>query len=347
MALSIPSSFKAVHLDKPKTPFKVTTLNTPNPSATEVLIKLSALAINPVDWKVQDSGMFLDTYPAILGEDLSGTIVSVGSSVTRFQAGDRVLAHAHFLWTKDNKHGGFQEFVVVPEISVVKIPEGMKEKDATVLPLAISTAAAGLYQPHSEICLGLDLPSHSPKKSGKSLVIWGGSSSVGTAAIQLAVASGLDVVTTCSKRNFELVEKLGAKAFDYGSPGIVGDLVEELKKGEFVGGYDAIGSRESSMQIAQVIAQFGGGILASVLPPAEDIPATVQGKFVFALSIFYGDNQFVGKAIYENFLPQALASGQILPMPPAEVVGHGMESVEEACQKQKAGVSAKKIVVTV
>ncbi|MBA7492193.1 hypothetical protein ES702_02742 [subsurface metagenome] len=125
------------------------------------------------------------------------------------------------------------------------------------------------------------------------------------------------------------------------------------------------------MQVAQVIAQFGGGILASVLPPPEDIPATVQaaqgqyssshlyppsehkGPFtnqyhtVFALTIFYGDNQSVGKAIYQDFLPQALESGQIKPSPPAEIVGHGMESVEEACQKQKAGVSGKKIVVTV
>ncbi|MBA7492192.1 L-threonine 3-dehydrogenase [subsurface metagenome] len=238
MTSSPPSTFKALHLTKPKTPFTIATVDTPSTSPTEVLIRLSALAINPVDWKVQDSGYFIETYPAILGEDLSGTIVAVGSSVTRFKPGDRVLAHAHFLWTKENKHGGFQEMVVVPEISVAKIPESMKESDATVLPLAISTAAAGLYQPKSQTCLGLDLPSANPTKSGKTLLVWGGSSSVGTAAIQLAVASGVDVVTTCSKRNFELVEGLGAKAFDYASLSVVGDLVEELKKGEFVGGYD-------------------------------------------------------------------------------------------------------------
>lgn len=148
------------------------------------------------------------------------------------------MAHTQFLMTKDNQQSGFQEIVRVPENSVAKIPDSMKESDATVLPLAISTAAAGLYQPKSETCLALDLPSTKPVKSGKTLLVWGGSASVGTAAIQLAVASGLTVVTTCSKRNFELVEKLGAKAFDYSSPSIVGDLVEELKKGEFVGAYD-------------------------------------------------------------------------------------------------------------
>lgn len=182
--------------------------------------------------------MFIQKYPVVLGEDVAGTVISTGSSVKRFQNGDRVLAHSNFLTSKDNRHGGFQEVVCVPEHSVAKIPDSMKESDATVLPLAISTAAAGLYQPKSETCLALDLPSAKPVKSGKTLLIWGGSSSVGTAAIQLAVASGLTVVTTCSKRNFELVEKLGAKAFDYSSSSIVGDLVEELKKGEFVGGYD-------------------------------------------------------------------------------------------------------------
>lgn len=233
-----PSTHKAVYLEKVATPFTVTNLETPEPSSNEVLIKLGALAINPVDWKVQDNGWFLSGYPAILGEDLSGTVVSVGSSVSRFKAGDRVLAHSHFLWTKENKLGSFQEMVCVPEISVVKIPDGMKESDATTLPLAISTAAAALYQPHSEVCLGLDLPTANPVKSGKTLLVWGGSASVGAAGIQLAVASGLDVVTTCSKRNFGMVEKLGAKAFDYASPSVVGDLVEALKTGEFVGAYD-------------------------------------------------------------------------------------------------------------
>lgn len=83
----------------------------------------------------------------------------------------------------------------------------------------------------------------------------------------------------------------------------------------------------------------------SFRPPCEyslNIPI-----LVFALTIFNGENAFVGKGVYEDFLPQALASGQLITAPPAEVTGHGIESVEEACKKQKAGVSAKKIVVTI
>jgi len=65
-----------------------------------------------------------------------------------------------------------------------------------------------------------------------------------------------------------------------------------------------------------------------------------------ALTIFAGSNAHVGKAVYEDFLPKALASGHVIPFPPAEVVGHGLDAIQEACKKQKAGVSAKKIVVT-
>jgi len=228
----------AVYLDEAGKPFRVGQIDTLSPAKGEVLIRNKAIAINPVDWKIQDIGFFISSWPAVLGEDLAGEIVEVGSDVTRFKTGQRVLAHAQFLMNKTLQHGSFQELVLIPEAAVTAIPDDMKFEDAAVLPLAISTAAAGLYQTKKEGCLELDPPSTNPKKSGKTILVWGGSSSVGTAAIQLAVASGLDVATTCSKRNFEMVEKLGAKAFDYNSLSVVGDLVAELQKGTFVGAYD-------------------------------------------------------------------------------------------------------------
>lgn len=337
---------KAVYLDGARKPFRIGSIDTKSPGKGEILVRTKAIAINPVDWKIQDYGIVIKDWPCIVGEDLAGEIVEVGEGVTRFKTGQRVFAHSNFLLTKVLQQASFQELVIVLEGSVVPIPDHIKFEDAAALPLALSTAAAGLYQSKSETCLELDLPTTSPKKSGKTLLIWGGSSSVGTAAIQLAVASGLTVVTTCSPRNVALVEKLGAKAYDYNSASVVGDLVEELKKGSFVGAYDAIGTRESSMQCAQVVSEFGGGILASVMTPPDDIPATVRGKSVVALTIFYGSNAHVGKAVYQDFLPSAIASGQIVPAPEAQVVGHGLEAIESACQKQKAGVSAKKIVVT-
>ena len=197
-----------------------------------------SLCKNVTPAETEASADAINSWPCILGEDLAGEIIAVGEGVSNLKVGQRVLAHASFLVSKVLQTASFQEQVIVPAIQVAPIPDSMKYEDATVLPLAISTAAAGLFQSRESLALALDLPSENPKKTGKTVLIWGGSSSVGMTCIQLAVASGATVLTTCSPRNNALVEGLGAKAFDYNSPSIVGDLIDELKKGEFVGAYD-------------------------------------------------------------------------------------------------------------
>lgn len=73
-------------------PFKVDHAPMPTPEADEVVVKNSAVAVNPVDWKIQEAGYFVEKFPNILGTDVAGEIVEVGSSVTNFKKGDRVLA---------------------------------------------------------------------------------------------------------------------------------------------------------------------------------------------------------------------------------------------------------------
>lgn len=84
--------------------------------------------------------------------------------------------------------------------------------------------------------------------------------------------------------------------------------------------------------------------MRSPLAP-ELVPATVETKSLFAMSIFEPGNP-VGQAIFQEFLPQALNSGQFVPQPEAEVVGKGVSALQDAMERHKAGVSAKKIVVT-
>jgi NADPH:quinone reductase-like Zn-dependent oxidoreductase len=147
-------------------------------------------------------------------------------------------------------------------------------EQAVVLPLAISTAAAGLYQ---KDFLALPYPNINAKPSGETVLIWGGSSSVGGTAIQLAVSSGLEVISTASKRNLKYVKALGAKhVFDYSSPSVVEDIVSLLKGSKFAGAYDAISSPETLKATTQVVGQLGGGKIATVLAaPAEGLPSGV------------------------------------------------------------------------
>lgn len=185
---------------------------------------------------MQDYGIFINKFPDILGCDAAGEVVEVGSAVQNVQVGHRVLVHALRLGKGDTAYSAFQKYVLGDSQAVTPLPDNVSFEAASALPLSLSTAAHGLY---SEGHLGLPLPTNDPKASGKTILIWGGSGSVGAAAIQLAVASGLDVVSTSSPKNFDFVKSLGAKdVFDYKKPSIVADLVSYLKGKDFVGAYD-------------------------------------------------------------------------------------------------------------
>jgi NADPH:quinone reductase-like Zn-dependent oxidoreductase len=111
--------------------------------------------------------------------------------------------HCLSLLTGNTADSGFQLYSTCLEILVAPIPDSPPFSEAVVLPLSVSTAASALY-------VQLLLPSFAPPSLGKKFFIWGGSSSVGCSAIQFAVASGLNVVTTASEANHTLLKSLGA-----------------------------------------------------------------------------------------------------------------------------------------
>ena len=213
------------------------------PGDHEIVVRNHAVAINPLEWIIQSVGGVVYPwirYPFVLGSDLAGEVVEVGSGVTRFRVGDRVLGHAVGSDRDSNSsaRGAFQHHTVVLEQLAAPIPDTMAYEDAAVLPLGLSTAACGLFQTDQ---LALNHPSASPSPTGQTLVVWGGSTSVGSNAIQLAVAAGYDVVTTASPRNFDYVRRLGAsRAFDYHSPTVVAEISAALQ-GRTLAGAFAIG----------------------------------------------------------------------------------------------------------
>ena len=248
----------------------------PSNKLGQVIVKNCAVAINPVDWKIQDSGYFVKEWPTILGCDVAGEVVAVGAGVTHLRPGQRVLGHAVALLTGSTQDAAFQLYTSVPAALVSPIPDALSFEDASVVPLALSTAAAGLYEKN---LLALPHPRTTPTPSGDSILVWGASSSVGSCAVQLAVASGLRVVATASRRNFDYVKALGAETvLDYASSTIVDDLVQALQGGKFVGAYDSIGLPESGAAVVQVVGRLGGGMFATVLQVPEDLPKGVEGK---------------------------------------------------------------------
>ncbi len=348
----------------------------PTPRENEIVVRNRAIAINPVDWIKQAVGDLIFSwikYPFVLGSDLAGEVVAVGPGVTRFKLGDRVLGHAVGQDPGRNSaaEGAFQANTVVLAHMASPLPDTLSYERACVLPLGLSTAACGLFQRDH---LALKSPSLVPRPNGKTLLIWGGSTSVGANAIQLAVAAGYEVITTASPRNFDFVRSLGASgAFDYNSRTIVRDLIKALD-GKTIAGALAIGatSAEACVDVVHAcegekfvsIASFplsfaklpgGRGMVfafLAMMPKMAWFSAAmliktrtrgIRTKFIFGSSLLANE---VGPLIYADFLPGALASGAYVAAPPPHVVGTGLALVQTAMDLQRKGVSATKVVVS-
>ena len=250
----------------------------PAPLADEVVIRVGYVAINPVDWKVQTYGVIINTFPNVLGTDVAGVIVQVGSGVTRLKNGQRVIGHCSNLYTQKPTDAAFQNFATVKDTLTAPIPDELPFANAAVLPLGFSTAASGLFV---KSAMALPFPSLTPTETGKTVLIWGGSSSVGANAVQLAKSAGMTVITTASPKNRDFVEALGAdKVIDHANTAVVDDIVKSLHNTRFAGAFDAIGVESSCRACAEVVSQLGGGVLTTVLfPVPEGLPENVKASF--------------------------------------------------------------------
>ncbi len=347
------------------------------PGAGDIVVRNGAVAINPVDWAKQLLGDLLlghIRYPFILGGDVAGEAVEIGSSVQRFRVGDRVLglAVAGIPESNNPAEGAFQQYTVLRECLTAAIPDSMSYEQACVLPLTLATAAYSLF--HSDF-LALDPPTVPPTAaSNKVVIITGGASSVGCNAIQLAVSAGYAVYSTSSPRNFSLVEGLGAtRVFDYHSPTWATDMIAALQ-GKTVVGALAIG--DGAVEGCTTVLRRSGGTSRKFIAfagfhlPVERV-ATALGMVTFAAYIAWWNAKtaiisyvtgvevkfvdckdltkpdgVVSRLVFRDFLPRALAARQLVPAPEPRVVGKGVDSIQEAMDVQMKGVSAQKIVVS-
>jgi alcohol dehydrogenase len=182
---------------------RVADIDVPTPGPTDLLVRVHAASVNPVDIKTRDGKLktlLKYRFPLVLGNDLSGVVSEVGSRVKRFKKGDAVYARV-------DKHriGTFAEFAALPERAAALKPNNLTFEEAASLPLVVLTAWQALVK------IGRLGPN-------QRVLIHAGSGGVGSVAIQLARYLGATVFTTVGKRNVELVKRLGANvAIDYRS----------------------------------------------------------------------------------------------------------------------------------
>lgn len=183
--------------------------------------------------------------------------------------------------------GAFQQYVVVQRNAIAQLPSSIRTSVGVVLPLGISTASAGLFQ-KDYLNLPLPSPEQPPKPLNRVLLVWGGSSSVGSCAIQLAKAAGAIIITTASPKNFEYVKTLGAEeVFDYRAEDVEDQIVNWLQSKTVLGAFHARGGNGAVQTCARIVDRSQGkAIVVSVrgIPPpsgdggGDDVPKAVRTK---------------------------------------------------------------------
>ncbi|MGQ0579248.1 MAG: NADP-dependent oxidoreductase [Betaproteobacteria bacterium] len=229
----------------------------------DVLVQIHAASVNPLDLKIRDGKLKLILpyrFPLILGNDLAGVVVRVGSRVQRFKQGDEVYARPD----KD-RIGAFAEFISIRETAVAIKPKELTMEEAASIPLVGLTAWQALIE-------------RANLKSGQKVLIHAGSGGVGSIAIQLAKHLGATVATTTSTANIDWVKRLGA------------DIVIDYRKDHFeaiLHDYDVVldtlGGEvlEKSLQVLK----RGGKLISISGPPDPDFGKQIGSSWGMRLAM--------------------------------------------------------------
>ncbi|KAF2204949.1 putative zinc binding dehydrogenase [Delitschia confertaspora ATCC 74209] len=332
----------------PKTgPLEIAERNTPEPGPNEVLIQVKAVALNPIDFYQRDFGMPpVPIYPAVLGSDTAGIVAKVGSNVTTSPpVGSRAIALASSFYQNGSPdHGAFQQYALAQAEAVIALPDKLSFEEGSVFPLGTMTALTAWTT------MGISLSTQYSASDKQAVLIWGGASSVGTYAVQSAKTLGFTTYVTASSKHHEYLKKLGAHAvFDYKDADVVAKIVDAVKK-DGVNLYNAHCVVDGGLQpTLDVLKETKGGNAAQVahspmLPP--DHPTLDNTTITFNLPSM--DKAVRDQHIadcFHGWLAPGLKDGSVVPSPSLQVEKGGLEGLNAALDKLRAGVSGTKIVV--
>ncbi|KAJ3849058.1 GroES-like protein [Lentinula lateritia] len=338
------SQQKALMLEKAKGPLVVSAAQPIlKPGPGQLSVKVIAVALNPVDWKVQAWDVLLKEYPAILGLDIAGDVEEIGEGVEGFSRGDKVFCQGFF----GNEMAGFQQYTLIPADIVGKIPSNIDYAQAATIPGAFTTAAISLFKAQPEGAglnptFDLDI-----KFAGRSAVIVGGSTSVGQYVIQLFKLLGYStIIAYASAHHTDYLKSIGATHVIERGEVPVGSLAEAAKKianAPIEIAYNAVGDKDS--RAACIDAIIEGGQVPDVNPEVVENEDSKNGKRVFTIfaSPHHPPHREFCRILWKT-LPNLVQKGVIVPNR-VEKLPNGLAGIDQGLQKLKANeVSGVKLV---
>jgi NADPH:quinone reductase-like Zn-dependent oxidoreductase len=307
-------------------------------SDNEVIIATHIVGLNPIDWKSVAYNFCLPAFPWITGRELSGTVVAIGSLVKDLSVGEKVWTSTYY---KDVRAGCFQEYVTVPEHTVMPVPKNLSMEEASCLGVAGLTAAMTLWR-----WLGISFPQKSSVEGSKEwILIWGGSTITGQFATQLAALSGLNVITVTSAKMQALSKQLGA-AHVVARDGKSGDeIVEEIRRvtnDKVTRAIDLVGAKNvplavkcCSTTLPVAIAPLAMMASGEVVPPNFTVHTVEMKQFILDSSC----------RVYADILNRLIGEGKV-KVPALHVMDGGLKSIVGGLSRLRKGdMGGSKLVI--
>ncbi|KAK7049307.1 hypothetical protein VNI00_005908 [Paramarasmius palmivorus] len=334
---------KALFIKEKQGPYVVETRDIPRPQPGELLVKVKATGLNPVDFAIQAFGIIIQDYPTILGLDIAGDVEEIGEGVQGFTKGDRVFFHG--AWKKD--YSGFQQYTLCPAELAAKIPEKYTYSQVASIPVTFSTAAIPLF---SESGAALN-PTFDPKVqyTGQSALVIGGGSSVGQHGIQLLKFAGFStIITYASGQHAEYLKTLGATHVIDRKLVSIEELPAEVHK---ITGGKPVNVLHDTVSKPETLAAGVAGIaddapIATVHSPLMPLPSVVENrpKVYRVYAEIYELHRSLGNLIYKN-LTRWLEDGTFVPNR-VEELPNGLAGVVAGLERFKNNqVSGVKLVI--
>ncbi|MET4017820.1 zinc-dependent alcohol dehydrogenase family protein [Bradyrhizobium sp. 482_C4_N1_1] len=326
------STMRAAILETHNAPLRLSTVSTPEVGPREVLVRVHASGVNPLDTKIHAGAAAHARHPlpAILGIDLAGVVEQTGRDVTRFKPGDEVYGMTGGV---GGVPGSLAEFAAVDADLLAPKPANLSMREAAALPLIFITAWEGLID-------------RAALKAGQRVLIHGGAGGVGHVAIQIARAIGADVFATGSAAQRATIEGFGAVFIDRGTA-IEAYVAEHTGGRGFDIVYDTVGGKvldasfEAMRRFGHVVSALGWGTHA--LAPLSFRAASYSGVFTL-LPLLSGE----GRAHHGEIMAEAtrlVEAGKLAPLVDAR--RFTLESVGDAYALIRDHAAKGKLVVDI
>ena len=325
---------RALIVDSANAPLRLASIQRPVPGAGQVLVRIAASGVNPLDGKIRSgqAAHARQPLPAVLGMDLAGTIEASGGDVSDWLPGDEVYAMATGI---GGAQGSLAEYAVVDARLLARKPANLSMREAAGLPLVLITAWEGLVD-------------RARVRAGQKVLIHGGAGGVGHVAVQIARAFGAKVFATGSTGQQEIIEGLGATFIDYRKTSVEAYVAEHTDGEGFDIVYDTVGGEalDASFKAARV---YHGHVVSCLgwgqhsLAPLSFRGATYSGVFTLLPLLTGKGREHHGRILQEA--ARLIEAGSVVPI--LDPHRFNLESAEAAHEMLLSGAAQGRLVIDI